>query len=720
MKKLKYEIEDSTIAELLGVQNFTNKEAAILELVKNSYDAGASKLEIIFLKNSIIFKDNGKGMTPDDIREKWMHVGKSTKENEYSFKDINGTERVYSGSKGIGRFALARLGKKVELNTSAKDHDTVFWRTDWNVSDSDTFQNISGEIGTKVIITEIRDRWTKGSIEHLKKYLSRTFKSPVMNITIEYENQIESVEEFYSEPKFGINCLSLINFKYSAVDKKLECIITSDEFKKEIKSYYKGEINIYKQILNVFDEFSNGDLKDKELSKVLEIIGNFKGELYFGIAANEHDANKFMYKYIRIPDKYEGGVILYRNSFSISSYDGSKDWIGFGKRSRKSPAAATHPTGEWRVKENNISGRIEIDKKENNMLRDLSNRQGIEENIYFEYFLKIIEKVLEVFEDHRQGIIRAVNKKNVLEETSEEEILKRILENPKYIEQLENDEKIKLVNEIQNLQKREKTYKEGLKETEKNFKYDARILNVFSTVGLKASSIAHDMQNDRNAIDTASEDLEYALKKHKVWEILDKNENKKIGAYNVPKMLENNNKINKKMSVFIGTLLQNIKRSQFKGNELNILEIMEKIKNNWERDYGKLKIKIVVDSDINFKSSEDIFKVIFDNLILNSFQQNKMKESINIVIKIDKKDQFLEIVYQDDGHGLHKKYLKNPLKILKVHETSRNDGHGLGMWIVNNTVIKTEGEIQVIGSVENNLDGSNKGFHIKFTLGSEE
>ena len=46
MEKLKYTIEDSTIAELLGVQNFTNKESAILELVKNAYDAQSKNVSI--------------------------------------------------------------------------------------------------------------------------------------------------------------------------------------------------------------------------------------------------------------------------------------------------------------------------------------------------------------------------------------------------------------------------------------------------------------------------------------------------------------------------------------------------------------------------------------------------------------------------------------------------------------------------------------------------
>ena len=62
MEKLKYIIEDSTIAEVLGVQNFTNEESAILELVKNAYDAQSLDVVIIISKSQIIIEDNGIGM----------------------------------------------------------------------------------------------------------------------------------------------------------------------------------------------------------------------------------------------------------------------------------------------------------------------------------------------------------------------------------------------------------------------------------------------------------------------------------------------------------------------------------------------------------------------------------------------------------------------------------------------------------------------------------
>ena len=69
MEELKYVIEDSTIAELLGVQNFSTDEAAILELVKNAYDANALNLKITFQNDTLRFEDNGIGMNADDIKK---------------------------------------------------------------------------------------------------------------------------------------------------------------------------------------------------------------------------------------------------------------------------------------------------------------------------------------------------------------------------------------------------------------------------------------------------------------------------------------------------------------------------------------------------------------------------------------------------------------------------------------------------------------------------
>ena len=142
MEVLKYIVEDSTIAELLGVQNFSTDEAAVLELVKNAYDANALNLKIKFQNNQMVIQDDGIGMNVEDIKKHWMHIGKSDK--KYEIIDDNNNKRIQAGSKGVGRFALSRLGCNIIMTTKKADNSGVVWKTDWNTSiiDSNSFKLI--------------------------------------------------------------------------------------------------------------------------------------------------------------------------------------------------------------------------------------------------------------------------------------------------------------------------------------------------------------------------------------------------------------------------------------------------------------------------------------------------------------------------------------------------------------------------------------------------
>ena len=115
MKQLKYTVKDSTIVELLGIQNFTSSESAVLELVKNSYDARALNLHLFFHDNVLEIIDDGIGMDLHDIENNWMNVGDSDKQTIFQVEDFNKRIRIVSGSKGIGRFALSRLGCEIKL-----------------------------------------------------------------------------------------------------------------------------------------------------------------------------------------------------------------------------------------------------------------------------------------------------------------------------------------------------------------------------------------------------------------------------------------------------------------------------------------------------------------------------------------------------------------------------------------------------------------------------
>ena len=693
MEYLKYSIEDSTIAELLGVQNFSNDEAAVLELIKNAYDANALIVTLEFIDNRMLrITDNGDGMDSEDIKKHWMHIGKSNK--GYDFIDVNNNVRVQAGAKGVGRFALSRLGKNIQMYSKKAQRDGVVWRTDWDRSTLELDSSIENK-GTCIEINNLRENWTRKRIEKLNKYLEKTYNDTAMKIRIIANEYDEFVKLHFPKPEPGKNCRANILLKYKKG--MLSVSVLSDEFDSEAMKYCPGiDLNTFTSEVNILDEFEGNEIAEMEgveLFSKLEELGSFSANLLFNLNATNQDKEKFLYKYLSTNESVDSGVILYRNAFSISSFEGEKDWLGLGKRTRKSPAAASHPTGAWRVRENQISGYVLIDKKKNIVLQDLMNRQGLDENIYYKIFVHIILTGIKEFERYRQGIIRKINAKNKDEEESVNKISDEIVKNPKRIENLDKSEQDKLVYELKSFKQDSKKFEQEKANVEARYKYDVRILNALATSGMKATSIAHEINNNRNQMEPSYDDIVNALKKYGVWEIVNSPENRKLAYEDIPSLLENNHIAVKKILRFIDAILEKVEKKQFFAERANIKEILDQILEGWKKDYSWLNIETCIDDKVEFNISKDTFNTIFDNLLLNSVQQNHEANELKIKITISKDNNKLKISYSDDGKGLSKKYLDNPRIILEPHETSRANGHGLGMWIINNTINLQKGKI---------------------------
>ncbi len=627
MEKLKYIIEDSTISEVLGVQNFTNEESAVLELVKNAYDAQSVDVIIVISKSQIIIEDNGIGMNRQKILEAWMHVGISDK--EYIVGDGENS-RVLAGSKGVGRFAIARLGAEASVYTKMDGQEAILWKTDWNTNTLETCYEMKRR-GTKIVIGKLRDNWTEPRVCNLREFLSRTYNDDKMKIQIDYKEDRKTVMRYFGKIQLGVNCVSIIRLQYLAGFQKLICDIKSDEFKENVKELCPG-INIKEQktelnIVNELDYIKNElyeEAATEEWKELLENVGNFSAELYFSLKnPSTFDAEKYFYKHKILDERYESGVILYRNAFSISSYEGKKDWLGFGKRSRKSPAAASHPSGSWRVRENQMSGKVIIDKKENKGLSDLMNRQGLVENDIYKVFIAIIITGINYFERYRQNIIRCIaNKYNESKEEKKPKVIDSVMKNPQKLMELSLEEKKLFMDELEQMKKDNKTSKNQIDETEKRYKYDIRLLNILATSGLKATSIAHELYNDRNSIDENVDYIINALKRYELWDVVNDFENTKYMHRDIPALLEKNRRVNKRIINFMDVMLSESEKDQFVPEDVNIYEFFINIKSVWEKDYSWINIQLHIEESLEYRSSKDIFRVIFDNLILNSIQQN--------------------------------------------------------------------------------------------------
>lgn len=727
--KLNYIVEDNIIAEVLGRNNFSTKESAILELIKNAYDAGASKLNLIFKKSEntgrlmLEIIDDGSGMNENDIRQAWMHVGKSTRD----YKDSD-TGRIFAGSKGIGRFALARLGESIDMFTKKESEIGYHWQTNWNSSEIDIDYNIASQ-GTRIQINELRDKWSTKSIKPLKNYISKTYRDGKMKISIMFlvengESLEEEAELIWTNPKIGENYLESIAINYNSKNKILSGQVLSDEFNDSVLKMTSKNIKEYLFKQNMIDELNKEiseliieeedikkeDITEQMIADLLEGVGSFEGQLYFSLNnVTQVDKEKYEYKYKSLSNRFNMGVILYRNAFSIDSFEGRTDWLELGKRSASSPAAASHPTGSWRVRRNQLSGYIIIDKEENSHIEDISNRQGIVQNIHFIILKKIIDSALKEFESYRQSIIRDIrkikdkeNRTSVIKEVNIENKIDSFIEQSKSIEELTIQDLVEVKNKLSEYKNKVNDITSEKNEVEENYRYEAQLLNVLATLQLKISSLSHELHNNRNTIAANPEKIEEALKRKYDWEEL---KSEKSSSRNIPLLLKNLEKDLEKVLDLSDTIIDENKKERFEPREYSLEVLVEEIVEKWKTQYNWVNFKTNCTGEDIIMISYDYLMIILDNLILNSVQVNEYRKELEISVDFDYNEGKLLLEYSDNGKGLDKKYKNNPLKILNVHEGTREDGHGLGMWMVNNTVYKLNGNI--------NIDAETKGFNLK-------
>lgn len=211
----------SALKNIIGSDLINDDFIAVFELVKNAYDAHATKVEIIFeniysSRAKIIIKDNGKGMNYDDLINKWLFVAYSakiegTEEDSYDYRDKIKVKRAYAGAKGIGRFSCDRLGSNLYLETIKDETNpkVEVLITDWNKFEGDIkdeFVNITVlqetieetnydiEHGTVLEITNLKSKWNRDKFLQLKDALSRLINPNTIN-EIDSFNIILKVKE---------------------------------------------------------------------------------------------------------------------------------------------------------------------------------------------------------------------------------------------------------------------------------------------------------------------------------------------------------------------------------------------------------------------------------------------------------------------------------------------------------------------------------------------
>lgn len=241
--KIPFKVSART-AKLIGLENFSTEEGAVIELVKNTYDADAKNCILIFdlkikkekginekgieievekfaKENSCIYIiDNGLGMNDKIIQNQWMTIGTDNKLYEHTTE----AGRVKTGAKGIGRFALNRLGmltNMISLPTLLEEE----------VEDAKVIEDNFFEIQKKLIPNNniIGFEWTVDWKDFDKKGATVSDVEAVLSEKRNLNLKQEYLNRFSTYPKVK-EVLEKIDFKSGTV---IEITELNDEWNKD-------------------------------------------------------------------------------------------------------------------------------------------------------------------------------------------------------------------------------------------------------------------------------------------------------------------------------------------------------------------------------------------------------------------------------------------------------------------------------------------------------
>lgn len=216
-ENLSFSIDGRLLSEL-GEKLVTKNYLALSELIKNSYDADSAFVEItlenvkeISSASKITIRDEGEGMSWDDLKNNWMRISTSNKER---FPITEKYGRNKTGSKGIGRFACQKLADSIQLETTKLISNNIYevtnitvkwadFKTDTelvNVSFKATHYLVTDDTlqtGTIITLFNLKEKWNQFSYKGLLKELASLSLSTPMKR-----------DEFVEDPGFEIRVVS--------------------------------------------------------------------------------------------------------------------------------------------------------------------------------------------------------------------------------------------------------------------------------------------------------------------------------------------------------------------------------------------------------------------------------------------------------------------------------------------------------------------------------
>ncbi|HDQ4554783.1 sensor histidine kinase [Pseudomonas aeruginosa] len=392
---VRFSIDASHISRL-GRELVSKQETAVAELIKNAYDADATYIKIIFIDSAapggtLIIEDNGCGMNREQLVNGFMRIStKDKSENPFSAK----YKRQRAGRKGIGRFSAQRLGSYLEILTRREDEaEGLILEIDWGrfeksgdlIFVSNSLKQVSSSpIGTRLIISGLKDSWSFAQIQRAYRYVSEL----IQPFSLPFAPEKEA-----GDPGFVVEFYQRNGEQESVVADEQSSIL--DNAYAVFSGYVDGAGTPYYSIessrfsLNINDEILKPDTKvrtvfDAEISDYSNLAGVSFRAYYFiddMLPTGSRGA-------VRNVLRNHGGMKVYRNGFRVLPYGEPKDdWLGLQRSSALRQLLPPHHNS-------NFLGFVQLNDVDGVNFEETASREGLIENSAFFQLQDFLYKAL--------------------------------------------------------------------------------------------------------------------------------------------------------------------------------------------------------------------------------------------------------------------------------------------------------------------------------------
>jgi len=666
----------------LGDQLIKNESIALVELVKNSYDADANIVNI-YMENIddpdngiIIIEDDGFGMSPEVVENVWIEPGSDFKTQKIKKLEVSPKyKRLPIGEKGIGRFGVHKLGNVIEMTTKSENQPEVFVKIDW--TDFENYKYLEdvpiniitrenplifkdGKTGTNILISNLRKKWERATAREVKRSIT-ALASP-----FDQNNSFKPSFDIFDKPKWFDGLLSWEDvIDYSLFKFKIKMSGNSIiEFNYEFTPWASmtklkpKEISIDNSLVEVFSKL-NYTGRDKERMTIdLEKykIGSvtFEGYIFdqdaFVLKMGVSDKDGFQ-KFL----KTNGGVKVFRDKLRVYDYgEPGTDWLGLDIRRVNQPAK--------RISNNILLASISINRKDSADLIEKTNREGFIENEAYGAFRGAILHSLEIIET-----LRYPDKQKIREfygpTPKSSPVMSTLGEAKKYAEEKVKPDEVKtqIIKYFNKIESDYKTISDNLLKA--------------AGAGLSMSVVVHEVEK-------IIFEVEKVLKAEK-------------GSERVLNLV-------KHLSSLIDGYAEIIRKSN--QTTENIIQIIDQALFNTEFRLKAHKIEVVKDyktfkGNSKTKIAKNLLIGTIMNLIDNSiywldqkgFKALETKEEFakKVFISLNEEEKYLNLIFADNGTG----FLIPTDDITEPFVSAKPGGMGLGLHIANEIMEAQKGRL---------------------------